>query len=493
MLKKILIIIGMILLLSTVCTAGKINVKRLSKVKWVYLEAENFYVLSDAKEEEAIEIVREMENFKYFLGYILKHGQNPLPEKVSVLAAKNQSSFKSIGIPNGYAGLFLGGYAKSILVRCDGFIPSSKDKYNYGRSTVLHELVHLFLHNTSAEFAIPPWYDEGIAEYFSTYYEKDGNAIVGSVRVMRNRFRSLFKPSGAFKNFDTESLFKTTRKEMYTGNRSISHFLSMDEFYARSFIVVSYLFGDNSRREKLSNYLSSLKKGLSVDESFEKAFKMTFGEFDQEVDGYIQGRSKILTFNLKKTGIEFPDIEYKKHEISKEDALAFLFKKISMLSDNLLGDGNYDKFICDMERLNPGLIDNTIEQIEDDIKNKEQLLTVGMICLRAHRHREAIEIYKKALLLDQNDAYVLNNYAWILITASDKELRNPEKAIDLAERSVAIERTSTSLDTLAEAYYANRSFQKAIETINEAISLSKEENKYLNKQLKKFKDAQEKL
>jgi hypothetical protein len=56
---------------------------------------------------------------------------------------------------------------------------------------------------------------------------------------------------------------------------------------------------------------------------------------------------------------------------------------------------------------------------------------------------------------------------------------------------VALNRSPGCLDTLSEAYYANGSFEKAVETINEAISLDGD-NEYLKKQLGKFMSAREK-
>jgi hypothetical protein len=55
-----------------------------------------------------------------------------------------------------------------------------------------------------------------------------------------------------------------------------------------------------------------------------------------------------------------------------------------------------------------------------------------------------------------------------------------------AKNAVALERSSTFLDTLAEAYFANGLVQEAIETIKEAIDLATENRGYYKKQLKKF-------
>ncbi|HJX33895.1 MAG TPA: hypothetical protein VJ373_01840, partial [Desulfatiglandales bacterium] len=75
---------------------------------------------------------------------------------------------------------------------------------------------------------------------------------------------------------------------------------------------------------------------------------------------------------------------------------------------------------------------------------------------------------------------------WLLVTVPDEGLRDPKRALLLAERAVAIEKSPTYLDTLAETYYANGSVQKAIETINEAIALEKGDDGYYRKQLERF-------
>jgi hypothetical protein len=175
MFKRIIITIGLIVFLPTVCIAGKVNVKRLNKANWIYFETENFKVLTDAKEQKALEIVRELENFKYFLRIFLGYEQQPLSERISVVAAKNKSSFKSLGVPENFMGFLLSGHGYVIFARCDGFRSSSKEKSNLGRLVVLHELVHVFLRNATSKLPFPPWYHEGIAEYFGTYMEKAAN------------------------------------------------------------------------------------------------------------------------------------------------------------------------------------------------------------------------------------------------------------------------------------------------------------------------------
>ena len=70
---------------------------------------------------------------------------------------------------------------------------------------------------------------------------------------------------------------------------------------------------------------------------------------------------------------------------------------------------------------------------------------------------------------------VLNNLAWILATSNDSQLRNPNRALDLAT-SICKSRKSpdaNQLDTLAAAYAATGDFSNAVATANRAQEIAK--------------------
>ena len=125
------------------------------------------------------------------------------------------------------------------------------------------------------------------------------------------------------------------------------------------------------------------------------------------------------------------------------------------------------------------------QQLSHDPGNVTLLKSLAMICHETGRIDEAIQIYERALLFDGSDPDVLNNLAWILATSTDTQVRNSKRAVLLAEKAVAIESSPMFLDTLAEAYWADGSFNKAIETIKKAIALD-EDNPYYKEQLEKF-------
>jgi tetratricopeptide (TPR) repeat protein len=494
MLKHILNTIWLILLLPMICVAGEVDVKKLNKADWTNIESANFNVLTNANEKSAVEIIQELENFKYFLALSLGYEQKNLTEKVPVIAAKNKSSFTALGIPDSYAGLFVRGNGYSIFVRCDGFQASSKGGANWGRSVVLHELVHLFIHNCSVGLTLPPWYEEGMAEYFGTYIESKKDIKIGSMDILRSRFYDMFDIDGKVENLDTESLFKTTKAELKIVDTSRKHEEYLNKFYARAVAVIHFMEADANRMKQLNQYLFFLRLGRSVDDAFNIAFKTTYSELDKEIRKY-HSRNLLTAYSFRrgKGGLEFPAVEYKKNNITNREAFEILYPNISRLPDAYLGEGNFGKFNAEVEKFYPGLVENLLQQqLEKNPENIATLIKVATAYQKMNKYKEAFDICEKMLQLDESNPLVLNNFAWLLATAPDGNLRDPKKAIMLAEKAVSFKKEWGFLDTLAEAYYSDGSYQLAIDTIKEAISIKNDDDIYLKKQLEKFTTAKEK-
>jgi len=104
------------------------------------------------------------------------------------------------------------------------------------------------------------------------------------------------------------------------------------------------------------------------------------------------------------------------------------------------------------------------------------------------KDRETIDTYERIISLDPKRAVALNNLAWVLVTTPDERLRDLDRAVDLARRAVALDRSPGFLDTLAEACFAKGLVQKAIKTIEEAIATATENRSYYEKQLRRFLD-----
>jgi len=493
MLRRIFCIIWLVALLPGICAAGEVKVKKLNKQDWINIETGSFNLLTNAKEKKALEIVQELENFKYFLAGLLGYEQRDLPEKVPVVVAKNRSTFTSMGMPGNYAGIFSNDPSNIVFASGDMFRASSEGGSSWGRSVVFHELVHLFLRNASMDIALPPWFNEGVAEYFGTYIEKKDKVIIGSLRLLENRFNSLMDVDGRFEKVDAESLFKISQSDLNVGEgNSRRHKEFTTKFYARAAAVVHYMYADPDRMKQMYQYLYLLKKGLAVDEAFSRAYNMTYAELDIEVLKYMSKWSMTgLAIRLGQGSVEFPAVKYKKNDMTQREVMGFLYAKISMFPEQFIGEGNHKKMYAEMEELYPGLADRAIQdQLSKNTGNIALLIRTAGSYEKLERYGEAIGLCEKAILVAPSYPGALNNLAWLLVTVPDTTLRDPQRAITLAEKAVAIEKSAVILDTLAEAYYVAGSFHKAIETINEAIALDPE-REYLREQLEKFTKALE--
>ena len=104
-----------------------------------------------------------------------------------------------------------------------------------------------------------------------------------------------------------------------------------------------------------------------------------------------------------------------------------------------------------------------------------------------------IKLYEKIIAERPEHDLVLNNLAWIYLTAEDRQLRDVEKGMQLARKSVNLHPTIDNLDTLAEAYFQSGKQKKAIEVIRRAskeMNFPVERNSYLRKQFLRFRKGE---
>jgi TPR repeat protein len=99
---------------------------------------------------------------------------------------------------------------------------------------------------------------------------------------------------------------------------------------------------------------------------------------------------------------------------------------------------------------------------------------------------KAIKLYEEFLQQKPNDPLLLNNLAWFLLKAGDPMLRDPKRALVLAQKAVALGKSAESLDTLAEACYVNGFQERAIDLEREALNLAMDHKEHYQRQLARF-------
>lgn len=81
----------------------------------------------------------------------------------------------------------------------------------------------------------------------------------------------------------------------------------------------------------------------------------------------------------------------------------------------------------------------------------------------------ALAEFRRSLELDSNDDVAANNLAWFLATAKDPKLRDPAKAVELAEGLARRSPLPSHLDTLAASYAATGRYTDAADVARQAL------------------------
>ena len=98
----------------------------------------------------------------------------------------------------------------------------------------------------------------------------------------------------------------------------------------------------------------------------------------------------------------------------------------------------------------------------------------GDAYLNVGDHHSALSDFERAILVEPDDPELLNNFAWLLATSPEDEVRNGERAIDLAKKaSEATEyKKPHILSTLAAAYAESGDFASAREWSQKAVDMN---------------------
>jgi hypothetical protein len=230
-----------------------------AKDNWTSVQSKNFFLVGNGSDKDIKQVAVRLEQFREVFTHLFPRMRFNTPIPTTVVVFKSQSSFGPFKPGPNLVGYFQPGQDVNYIH--DDRAPGDQDPYK----VIFHEYTHLLVNNTLD--TAPLWFNEGLAEYYSTFSITDdqkfvlGRAIANHVFLLRDS-----------KMLPLRTLFEVDHKSPHYNERN-----KQSIFYAESWALVHYLIiGKEGRLEQLGKFIDLLTTKMTKEEAFKQAFQMTF-------------------------------------------------------------------------------------------------------------------------------------------------------------------------------------------------------------------------
>lgn len=232
------------------------------------IKSENIIFYGDVKPADGERLVRNLEIYRAVILALSDVKNRPDSIPLTIYAFKNEKNLNKFAASRGIAGLYTEGADGPIFLTISkgGF---KDDKWS--SQVALHEYSHHVLHALSND-NYPRWYDEGFANYLSTFNIKEDIVTIGAPKA--NHGASL--KDGSWMN--PEKVLSAIHR--YPETRRI------DKFYGQSWLYVHYMQNTPELSTNFSTYIQTLKTVKDPLEAFEGAFKISTKDFHKSARLY---------------------------------------------------------------------------------------------------------------------------------------------------------------------------------------------------------------
>jgi tetratricopeptide (TPR) repeat protein len=244
---------------------------------WNQLRSANFYVIGDAGAGQLRQVAERLEQFRETLGILFPKAIQGATTPTTVIVFRTQHTYDPYkplykGKAKDLTGYFLPGPAVNYITL------TTEDGIEVLGQVVYHEFVHLLVNNTVR--SIPLWFNEGIAEYYTTFeVQSNGRtALVGKApqeHVLLLRERLLPIESIATVTHDSP-LYNESDKQSI--------------FYAESWALVHYLLVGNEAkyRDRAAPLMNALADGRAFAEACQGVLGISEDQLQKELVAYVR-------------------------------------------------------------------------------------------------------------------------------------------------------------------------------------------------------------
>ena len=260
-----------------------------AKDNWISIRTKNFFVIGNGNEKDIRQVALRLEQFREAFTILFPKIRFNTPVPTTVIVFKSKSSYAPFRPNPNLAGYFQPGPDVNYITLTTDV--GSSDPYAVKLSgsqdpftVIFHEYTHLLVNNTFK--SAPLWFNEGLAEYYSTFKMEDsqkfalGTAIGSHVYLLRES-----------KILPLKTLFEVDHKSPHYNESK-----KQGIFYAQSWAFLHYmLIGKTGKAEQFTKFLDLTAANVSSEEAFQQAFGMTYAAMEKELRDYVkQDRYNVL-------------------------------------------------------------------------------------------------------------------------------------------------------------------------------------------------------
>lgn len=263
---------------------------------WIEVRSPHFSVLTDGGEKRGQEAAFRLEQMEaVFAGFLLKQ-ELSFPIPLTVFAFHSDKDYTAIA-PRQPAGqvpppaFLLRGEDRAFLVLNlalpDPWLSAS------------HDLAHFFLEGNYP--TTTPWFDEGLAEFFSSIQLDNKRISIGGDPELRpERESDLFQradvksqPPKPLTDFLTAPIW-ISMADLLTMQRSGPEGTHRTQFQAQSWMTIHYLLARKKMTETGVFFDMLQNQKLPVEEAVQQAYGMSTRQFEQAVKEYFKSQKDLL-------------------------------------------------------------------------------------------------------------------------------------------------------------------------------------------------------
>jgi hypothetical protein len=267
---------------------------------WLEIHSTHYTVITDAGENKGREVALRFEQMRaVFATLLMKERLNePLP--LTILAFKSDKSYYQSaplrqGQPIGAPGFFLSREDQNFVV----LNLFEEEPWR----AVSHDFAQMLLN-----YNYPPvqgWFDEGLAEYFSSIRIDDKHVDIGGDPELSSAFsedllqnqREAQNPAKSLTEMLSGQVWLTL-PDLFTMKHDTSAYAEGTRhtlFYAQSWVLVHYLLHEKKLPETGSYFDLVENQHVPVEEAIQKAYGMTPAQLDEAVKNYFHSLTPLFT------------------------------------------------------------------------------------------------------------------------------------------------------------------------------------------------------